>query len=49
MVRNKDSHFDGSREITDPKAKSDFAPIRPDGSIAPQPREKMRKSGQGKS
>ncbi|MFC4766402.1 small acid-soluble spore protein K [Effusibacillus consociatus] len=45
MVRNKDSNFPGPRKIEDPKAKPELAPLRPDGTIAPQPRDRMRKSG----
>ncbi|GIM47923.1 hypothetical protein DNHGIG_34720 [Collibacillus ludicampi] len=45
MVRNKDSHFGGPREITDPKAKTEHAPLRSDGTIAPRPRQRMRESG----
>ncbi|WP_018133356.1 small acid-soluble spore protein K [Effusibacillus pohliae] len=45
MVRNKEKNFPGPRKIEEPKAKSELAALRPDGTIAPQPRDRMRESG----
>ncbi|GAX91781.1 hypothetical protein EFBL_3472 [Effusibacillus lacus] len=45
MVRNKDSNFPGPRNIENPKARTEKAPLRPNRSIAPQPRDRMRDSG----
>jgi small acid-soluble spore protein K len=44
-MRNKDNHpgnFGGHKGLDNPKAKDDFAPLRPDGSIAPRPQARMR-------
>ncbi|MFD2168447.1 small acid-soluble spore protein K [Tumebacillus lipolyticus] len=43
-MRNKDNHpgnFGGPKRFKNPKAKSEYAPLRPDGSIAPRPQERM--------
>jgi len=48
-MRNKDNHpgnFDGPKHIEDPKAKAAHAPLRPDGSIAPRPRDRMREGAE---
>jgi small acid-soluble spore protein K len=44
-MRNKDNHpgnFGGQKGIENPKAKTDYAPLRPDGTTAPRPQERMR-------
>lgn len=46
MVRNKDhkeGNFPGPRDLEDPKAKAAHSPLRPNGSIAPAPQERMAK------
>lgn len=43
MARNKDGDFPPDKNIKDPKAKTAHASIRPDGSIAPTPKERMAK------
>lgn len=47
MVRNKDNHpgnFGGPKHFENPKAKDEYAALRPDGSIAPRPRSRMAQS-----
>jgi small acid-soluble spore protein K (minor) len=41
MVRNKDSHFPGPRNIEDPKAKAENASKRANGQINTNPQERM--------
>ncbi|MDB5083553.1 MAG: hypothetical protein JWN30_439 [Bacilli bacterium] len=44
MVRNKDNHpgnFGGSKHLEFPKAESAHAPLRPDGTTAPDPAGRM--------
>jgi small acid-soluble spore protein K len=44
-MRNKDNHpgnFGGPKHLDNPKAKDEAASLRPDGSIAPRPQERMR-------
>ena len=41
MVRNKDNHFPGPREIKNPKAKADHAPKRANGQINTTPQKRM--------
>ncbi len=43
MVRNKDSNFPGDRRLEDPKAKAAHSSQRPNGQIAPNPKERMAK------
>ncbi|TCP59106.1 small acid-soluble spore protein K [Tumebacillus sp. BK434] len=48
-MRNKDNHpgnFGGPKPFANPKAKPEYAPLRPDGSIAPRPQERMKEGAQ---
>jgi hypothetical protein len=45
-MRNKDNHagnWGGHKGLNNPKAKPRFAPLKPNGQIAMQPQERMRK------